>query len=151
MPQCQTRYFGEVEYGSGSVVEFCDGLPGFEDERRFILIEWPDLKPLVFVQSLATPGLCFPTLSVVSLDPDYRLEIEAADRAALGLASEPAIGREVACLAILNIRETETVANLAAPLVIDLKSRRAIQAVVGGSSYSHEYPFSVAEPAEAAC
>lgn len=145
MSQCQTKYFGEVEYGRGAVVKFRAGLPGFEDEKRFILIDRPDLKPLIFVQSLKTAELCFPTLSVLSLAADYQLEMEEEDRKALGFSANPVIGKDVACLAVVNIRETEAVANLLAPLVIELKTRRAVQAVTGGG-YSHAQPIGGAYP-----
>jgi flagellar assembly factor FliW len=141
MPLCKTKYFNELEYQDQARVEFQAGLPGFESERQFILIERPDLKPLVFVQSLATPDLCFLTLPVLTLEPDYRLAMSDADRQALGLRRPPAIGRDVACLAILNVRESGTVVNLLAPLVIDLRTQRAVQAIVSEGGYSHEHPL----------
>jgi flagellar assembly factor FliW len=148
MSRCQTKYFGELEYGSEAVVRFRAGLPGFENEKEFILIDWPDLKPMVFLQSPTAPELCFPTLPILTLAPDYQLTMAKADRTALGLKHQPVIGRDVACLAIVNVRELVTVANLLAPVVIELKTRRAVQAVVAGSGYSHEQPFGAEQPAE---
>ncbi len=147
MPRCETKYFGELEYHDQSVVEFPDGIPGFEGERQFVLIEKPDLKPLVFVQSLATPELCFLTLPILTVSPDYRLEMAEAGRDALGLPRRPVIGRDVACLAIVNVRESGTVVNLLAPLVIDLRTRRAVQAIGPECSYSHEHPLEAAPQA----
>ncbi|HEX8984264.1 MAG TPA: flagellar assembly protein FliW [Bryobacteraceae bacterium] len=150
MPKLNTRYFGELEYEAEAIVEFPAGLPGFESERQFILVDRADLKPLVFVQSLATPELCFPALPVLSVLPDYKLAMTEADREALGLPQEPRIGQDVACLAVLNVRENSTVANLLAPLVIGLKHRRAVQAIQAESDYSHQYELEVPE-AEAKC
>jgi flagellar assembly factor FliW len=149
MPQCETKYFGELGYYSQSIIEFPEGLPGFEGERTFILIDRPDLKPLVFVQSLVTPGLCFLTLPVLVAARDYRLEMTEANRRSLGLPDKPAIGRDVACFAIVNLRETGTFVNLLAPLVIELKTRRALQAIVE-SGYSHEHPLGASLPETAA-
>ncbi len=140
MPQCKTRYFGELGYDGPAAVEFREGIPGFENETQFLLIERPDLKPLVFMQSLATPGLCFMTLPILTVAADYRLEMADADSSALDLPPQPVIGRDVACLVIANLRENGTVTvNLLAPLVIDLKTRRAVQAILSESGYSHEY------------
>jgi flagellar assembly factor FliW len=150
MSQCKTKYFGELEYDGPAAVEFREGLPGFEKETQFLLIERPDLRPLVFMQSLATPGLCFMTLPVFTVATDYRLEIAEPDRSALDLPAKPVIGRDVACLVIANLREDGTVTvNLLAPLVVDLKTRRAVQSILSGSGYSHEYEVP-AGPVEAA-
>ena len=46
---------------------FPEGLPGFERERRFLPLEMPDQHPLVFLQSAATPALCFVTLPVLAV------------------------------------------------------------------------------------
>lgn len=149
MSRCETKYFGELEYEPQAVVEFREGIPGFEQERQFLLIERPDLKPLVFLQSLATPGLCFLTLPILGVSPDYQLEMTAADRDHLAGKRKPAIGRDVACLAIVNLRESGTVVNLLAPLVIDLKTRQAVQAIVSEHGYSHEHPLAAGTPAAA--
>jgi flagellar assembly factor FliW len=147
MPQCKTRYFGELEYDCQATVEFRGGIPGFEDERLFVLIERPDLKPLVFMQSLATPGLCFLTLPVFTVVPDYRLELLDVDRCELDLPTNAVIGQDVACLVIGTIREESVTVNLLAPLVIDLKTGRAVQAILSESGYTHDYAIP-AVPAE---
>lgn len=150
MAQCNTKYFGELKYDGPAVVEFREGIPGFENEMQFLLIERPDLKPLVFMQSLETPGLCFMTLPVFTVAADYRLEMADADRSVLDLPPQPVIGRDVACLVIANLHSNGTVTvNLLAPLVIDLKTRRAVQAILSESGYSHEYEV-LAEPVEEA-
>ncbi len=141
MPRCKTKYFGELDYDDQSIVQFPAGMPGFDNEKQFVLIDRADLKPLVFFQSLTTPELCFPTLPVLVVDPNYRLEMAEGDREVLGLMKRPAIGQDVGCFVILNLRESGTVVNLLAPLVIDLKTRRGMQTIVSECGYSHEHPF----------
>jgi flagellar assembly factor FliW len=99
MLSAETRYFGILPYENDSIIEFPEGLPGFENERRFLPLELAAHRPLVFLQSLATPGLCFPALPVAAIDEHYRLRLEAADLAALGLpaGARPAMGRDVLC------------------------------------------------------
>ena len=150
MPLVRTRDFGEVDCGEESVIEFPLGLPAFETESRFVAIEQPDTAPLVFLQSLATPALCFATMPVFSLDPAYELALSAEERAAIGLPDgrEPAIGRDLACLAVLTLPETGAVtANLLAPVVVNLEARRAVQAVRSDARYSHRQPVA----GDAAC
>ena len=55
MLECHTKDFEIVEYTEDSVIRLPNGLPGFEHEREFVLIDQPLNRPLVFVQSLRTP------------------------------------------------------------------------------------------------
>ena len=135
MPECQTKYFKSMEYTEDSVIGLPSGLPGFEQEREFVLIDQPVNRPLVFVQSLRTPDLCFVALPVLSVDPGYRLSISTDDLDAMGLdpTRQPSIGKEVACLTIVAFAEDRLMtANLLAPLVINLGTRIAAQAIQAG-------------------
>jgi flagellar assembly factor FliW len=69
MPLLQTKNFGSVPYNPDSLVEFPRGLPGFEDRHRFVPLHFPDTDPLVFLQSIENPELCFVTLPILAIDP----------------------------------------------------------------------------------
>ena len=147
MPSFDTQNFGTVEYEGNSAVEFPQGLPGFEERRRFVALTFPDSKPLVFLQSLEDRGLCFVTLPVLSIDQHYRLEVCEEDLAPLGLAPEqqPRIGKEVACLAVLTLQESGPTANLLAPIVVNIGTLKAVQAIAPESGYSHQHALLPAE------
>jgi flagellar assembly factor FliW len=49
------------------------------------------------------------------------------------------IGEDVACLAVISLREGGPTANLLAPVVINLNGRKAVQAVAAESGYSHQH------------
>ena len=69
MPVIETKNFGRVEYGADSALEFPRGLPGFENRRGFLPLHQPENDPLLFLQSLEEPGLCFVTVPVLVVDP----------------------------------------------------------------------------------
>lgn len=143
MERFQTRHFGDIEYRSDAVLEFPAGLPGFEREKRFLPIEHPSSKPIVFLQSLTRPGLCFITLPVRALEPSFSLALspEDLDLLSLGQEARPEIGRDVLCLAIVSVAEGRPpTANLLAPLVVNLANRHGVQAVQTDSGYSHRHP-----------
>ena len=145
MPKCPTRYHGEMEYPEEAVVTFSRGLFGFEDERRFVLIENPATRPIVFLQSLATPDLCFLALPARVVDPNYQLEIAPEDLEEIGLPADetPRIGEDLLCLSLITVREGgPTTANLLAPVVICMQGRKGVQAIsTAAVSYSHETAF----------
>ena len=144
MPQIRTRRFGTLEIDPEAVLVFPEGLPGFPGQSRFVLVEQPAVAPIVFLQSLSEDGPCFLSVGVAAVDPHYELAIPPEDLRLLGLdeGRQPRIGGEVLCLAILSAAENHpATANLLAPVVIHLASRRAVQAVRADARYSHQHPL----------
>ena len=140
MPRIETAHFGPLDYLEESVLEFAAGLPAFEDQTRFVLIERAESAPLVFLQSLGRPELVLPALPVQLLCPDYRLEMAAEDGA------PPFPGQDVLCLAIVTAAAgAPPTANLAAPVVVNLATRQAAQVIRADSAYSHQHPLFPAE------
>ncbi len=141
-----SRQFGPVEYTADAVVEFPEGIPAFEQRTRYVLIERPDSAPLIFLQSLDDPELCFVTLPVGCVDSGYRPQLDRADIEALGM--QTAEDEEVLCLVILTIPEhgVPTV-NMMAPVVIHRRTRRARQVIQFDSSHSFQQQLPVAPAA----
>lgn len=149
MPKCQTKYHGELEYEECAALDFPRGLFGFESETRFLPIEQPALRPLVFLQSLATADLCFISLPVLVVDREYSLSFLPEDLEAVGLPADrqPIIGADVLCLAIVSIQVGgPTTANLLAPVVVNRRNSKAIQALSLNRKYTHQAPLP--EPSE---
>jgi flagellar assembly factor FliW len=114
-------------------LEFPNGIPAFETERHFRLI---DREPLLFLESETNPELSFLLLPVALIDPDYRMAIAAEDQETIG-ASAPS---RLLCLAVITAAEDlPPTANLLAPVIVNLDSGRAVQAVRSDSLYSHRH------------
>lgn len=144
MPVVQTRRFGVLEYDNSSVLLFPSGLPGFDGQPLFTLVEKPENAPLVFLQSLNTPALCFLAAPVAAIDSNYALAVSAEDlqRLELDPARQPVPNVDVLLLALVCAPENGPLtANLLAPVVINLHTHVALQAVRDDSCYSHQHPI----------
>ncbi|QOY85525.1 flagellar assembly protein FliW [Paludibaculum fermentans] len=144
MQAIQTAYFGEVSFPEASVIRFERGLPGFEHETAFVSISREDCAPLIFLQSLATPKLCFVTMSVLPLCAGYQIDMQPDELSALRLPADckPGIGSEFACLAIISVGEDgPPTANLMAPLVIHVPGSRAVQIIQADPAYQLRHPI----------
>jgi flagellar assembly factor FliW len=151
VPQILTKYFGPLDYQQRDVVRFPSGLPAFEEELEFLVIEPAAKAPLAFLQSTRQAGLCFLALPILTIDPHYALAVSAEDLAELGLdaSRQPAIGGEVDCLAVIAAPEhAPPTANLLAPIVINRKNRLGLQAIRVDSTYSHQHRLG---PTEEVC
>ncbi len=146
MPKLATVYFNELEYSEEAVFEFAAGIPGFEDQTAFLFIEQAQTQPLVYMQSLKDPGLCFLALPVFTVDANYRLTLSPEDAAALDLppGETPEIGKQIGCIVLITVSEgTDPTVNLMSPVVLSLNTRKGIQAIQAGSDYPLRHPLTL--------
>jgi flagellar assembly factor FliW len=116
-------------------LEFPHGLPAFEAHKRFKLV---DQQPLLFLESETNPDLSFLLLPMALIDPDYRLALSPEDRETIGAADQSSL----LCLAVITAAEDlPPTANLLAPVVVNLESGRAVQAIRSDTVYSHRHPL----------
>ena len=149
MPSISTTQFGNLQYSEEDVFEFPGGLPGFEAEHRFLCIERPALRPVVFLQSVEQPSLCFITLPARTVDPGYQLSVGPEERTLLGLAdgAASAFEQSLACLAIVCLpAEGTPTANLLGPVVLSRETRKGVQAVRDDCRYSATTPLQPGAP-----
>jgi flagellar assembly factor FliW len=142
MPQIPTKFFGDIECDPESVYSFPSGLPGFEEQHSFFFVTTPAVKPLLFLQSLTTRNLCFILLPILVVNPHFKLELSPEESSELGLAqdSEPVIGEDILCAAIVCSGNGESpTANLMAPVVVNLRMKTGMQLIHGESGYSHQH------------
>ena len=143
MPNCQTKFHGEIAFDPDHVLKVPRGLFGFPEETEFLLLELESSRPIVFIQSIHSTNLCFISLPVQVIQADYKLNIHSRDLEEFGYSEQktPAMGKDLLCLALLTIGERQaTTANLAAPMIIDISAHRGMQVIVDGD-YAHRYPF----------
>lgn len=113
----------------GRTIEFPVGLPGFPGRRTFELSDLgAEFRP--FLELRGGPGS--PRFVVVppgAIWPDYALELTDEDAAAIGVQS----AADAAVLAIVTLRPAPDVptVNLLGPIVVNVRTAQAVQAVVG--------------------
>lgn len=143
MPVTPTRHFGDVEFAEEAAIDFPSGLPGFEDHRRFLLIQAPEHAPLLFLQSLERFQTCLPALPVKLVDPLYELSAAPEDLELLG----PGPPGELLCLCVISApNNRQATANLLAPILIRPSTGKGVQAVRHDTRYSHAHRWNPEEP-----
>lgn len=133
-----TARFGNIEIPEDKIIEFPDGLYGFEAHRRFTLLDMdsgPNL--LKWMQSIEDPDLAFVVCDPYAFVPSYDPILPAGDLQRLGI-SDP---RDAALLAILVVpRDIRNLtANLQAPLIINPETRRGKQVILGQVEWSTKF------------
>lgn len=143
MPSIATRSFGIIDCAPEDILTFPTGIAPF-DGTHFVIIAEEARRPLVFLQSADIPELCFVTVPVTALDPEYSLSVHKDDFQVLQWDREhPPSASDVTCLVILTIPEAgEVTANLLAPVLINASRRVGVQSVRSDAVYRHDVPLS---------
>jgi flagellar assembly factor FliW len=128
--------FGTLEVSPERVIEFPSGIPGFEDATRFSLFHPEGDEPKYFVlQSLDIPDLAFHVTDPSRLGFSYEISLSDEESAAIGM-KDPSEAVVVVILAKEGVRTGSSLqANLNAPLIINLATRKGLQHVFSRLDY----------------
>ncbi len=134
-----TSRFGEVSFAESDVFEFPWGLPGFSEQKRFLALSLAEQPSFVWLQSLDDPKLALPAADPWQIFPDY--EPRMPSYATEALAINDAEDFTVLCVVVVTSEAEEMTMNLMAPIVLNLKTRRARQVMLENSTYSVRTPI----------
>jgi len=132
-----TSNFGEIAFEPNQVIQFPDGLPGFEDEKEFVLLnnyDTEDPVPFMWLQAAKNPDLALVVAIPFFLKPtcEFELPEDAVNRLKI---SEPAqVGIYTICK-VADMVEDLTF-NLASPIIINATTRIGEQVVLDNSPYT---------------
>ncbi len=127
--------FGRLEVEPSRVIEFPAGLAGFEDCRRFTLFHPEEESPRYFIlQSLDDPAVAFHIADPGQLGFHFDVELSDDEIAMLAL-TDPS---QAVVVVILMKGEVDggLRANLNAPLILNLETRRGLQHVFSRLNYN---------------
>lgn len=118
--------FGVLRPDAGSILTLIDGLVGFPDQRRFLLVDHAGREDFGWLQSLDDGGLAFPVTDPRRHWPECRYAFSADDLRGLDLApgEDPDVLVTVSVPAGGGLR-----LNLGGPLVFNFRRRRGRQLV----------------------
>ena len=138
--QIETARFGQVNVDENSIITFPDGVPGFEDKRRFAFVTHPSTNqdkssPFMWLQSLEDEKLAFLTAEPRHFFPGYAPRIASMDLDALEIGEEPLGPRLYTMLTVPPGNPTGITANLLAPIAINPVAHIARQVIVSGDDY----------------
>ncbi len=117
---------GDVPYGPDDVIRFPQGLPGFERLREFLLVTREECAPFVLLASLEDPEVTLPLMPLAAATLGLAAPAEALR--ALGHAGEDALGYYA--VVSIGVDAREIIANLRAPVVVNLDTRLGCQVIL---------------------
>lgn len=126
-----TTRFGELEVDKKDIITFKEGVLGFDNLKKFFVVDPGDQTLILWLQSIEDEGTAFPIIEPKIFKPDYIVKLLPAELTSLSLESLS----DASIYTILTIPKavTEMSANLKAPIVINNKTKNARQIVLQDS------------------
>ncbi|NLU49725.1 MAG: flagellar assembly protein FliW [Syntrophomonadaceae bacterium] len=136
----KSNRIGEVEIDENQIVDFPEGIPGFENEKEFTIFPLDTEGPFYYMHSTRNPDLCLVLAVPFPFFPDYEIELPPEELE--NLEAEEGAGA-LAVFTVLTIPEDfkMTTANLLAPVVVNTVKRKGVQFVPAKSRYSTRHPI----------
>jgi len=123
----ETTRFGVVEFKDDTIIEFSDGIIGFEDYTKYVILGNSEQSMFSWLQSVEEPGLAFVIISPYEFRSDFSLNVEDSDIEKL-CATESS---QLVVYAIVVVPEDprNMTANLQAPLIINAEKKIGRQVI----------------------
>lgn len=122
------RQFGELEVEERHVLHFPEGIIGFEECRKFLIVHDEDSEPFRWLVSLEDAELSFPLLDPTLLMHDYSIGLGVKE------------GTNIFVIATLHENVEESTLNLRSPIVVD-ETRTGRQLVIEDDSLQLQFPL----------
>ena len=134
MVKLNTRNFGEIEIDESSIINFPTGIPGFEKEKRYIIINNTDEEnPFQWLQSVDNQDLAFVVINPFFVKVDYDIRLPESAIEALKIKDEGDVALYTIVVIPENIEEMTT--NLSGPIVVNVKEKLGKQIVLDDFIY----------------
>jgi flagellar assembly factor FliW len=133
-----TPHLGELTFDASSIFRFPNGLIGFEDLKRYVLVTHPDLRPFTWMVAIDEPDVSF-----ALADPSYFLGTRQAplsrlDAETLDLDEDDEVTAHV--IVTFPSGDGPLLGNVKGPVVLNRTNRLGSQMVLTDEALRHEQP-----------
>ncbi len=135
----KTTRFGELNIPEEDIVTFPEGLLGFAEHKRYVLLDSEELDPLKWLQCVDAGYLAF-----VVLDPRIAIDeydMHVSRECAQGLRIESPEDAMIFAIITADDDPAKCTINLQAPIIINRKNYLARQIILLDQQYSIHHPL----------
>ena len=135
-----TTRFGPITIGKEKIIAMPFGMLGFPEEKRYVILQHREDSPFFWYQSVDDPALAFVITSPFLFKPDYSVPLEDTVEQMSWIEDKDKSKLEL--YVVVNIPKSspdDMTANLIGPILINNRTRQAVQMVITDSPYSHKF------------
>lgn len=129
-----TSRFGKIEVSKEEIITFHEGLLGFEQYHKYIVLNTDEGSPFSWLQCVDDGNLAFVIVEPLSFMFEYDLEISDADANFISLKK----AEDAVLYVIVSIpgNPSDMTANLQGPIVVNASNRMARQVISNNPKHS---------------
>ena len=134
----ETKHFGTIVVREDQIITLVQGILGFPEYQRYLIIEHNQESPFLWFQCVDNPGLAFVIIDPRCFLADY--QVGRLNGCLKELEAESVDDLKIFVIVTIPRGHPEKMtANLLGPLVINIRNRRAKQLVIDNPRYSHQH------------
>ena len=134
-----SKVHGEIKYEEKDIVIFNKGLLGFEELKKFFLIDFEEFKPFKLLHSLENEEVGMIVISPFDFVKDYEIKLDESTIKNLKLeSSKEAL---IITTVTLNSDPKKITTNLQGPIIINISSNLGEQIIIDNSKYKVKEPL----------
>ncbi len=140
MRRLESPRFGPVDVDEDKIIHFPKGLPGFPGCTEFVVMDHDTDTPLKWLQCVDRSEVSFLVIEPEQILLSYGLDVPEPVLAFLGWQKETGDPKDVIVFVILTVDGTNLSANLRAPVVVNVETRRAQQMILDDPEIPLQHP-----------
>ena len=129
-----TKYLGKQEIAEEMIIHFETGIPGFPEEKEFVILDIPGNDVLQIMQSVNHSNLAFFITNPHHFYHDYSFELDGSLLDSLNVKQQS----DIVVFVIMTIQEpfAKSTLNLQAPVIINSANKSGKQFILNDEHYS---------------
>ena len=136
-----TSRFGVVTVAEDRIINFVQGVPGFERLKRFILIDHDAEGVFRWLQAVDDPAVAFLLTDPNQFRPEFVVPLRKADADCLGVKDPSSL---ITLVMVCVSHETKELSlNLKGPVVFNAENMLAIQCVLDREDCPSHFPIKI--------
>ena len=135
----QTKYLGEVEISEEQILHFPKGVLGFENHYDFVILDIFENHHFKILQSLKHPEIAFFIINPWDFFKDYEVDIPDEELAKIDILPNKENNFALFNIVTLGQIFKESTANLLAPIIINLDSKKGKQFILNDQNYTTKH------------
>jgi len=131
-------FYENLVFSPEDVITFADGIPGFEDNKKFVIVRNENYAPFEWLVCVDGTKLRFAMLNPMIVYPEYSPNISRPQLDGLDLRHAEDI--LMYSFVTISALPSESTLNLMAPVIINTKKMVGRQIILENSDYSTREP-----------
>lgn len=134
-----SKIHGEIKYEEKDVITFKKGILGFEDLKKFFLVDLEGLEPFKILHSIEDENIGMVVISPFDFFKEYEIKLNEDTIKNLNIKSQEEV--KLINTVTLNSDYDKITTNLQGPIIINISNNLGEQIIVDNSKYKVKQPL----------